>query len=237
MKNITDLKVTQIRIFQVDVIPLGVITTKSCVEKIREVLSIGEVEVRPFIEGKDIIVFRRGELKKGKQVIVINRIEVDPRRVIVEIEGTSRDGNEVYEALLSAIGVAAAIDSQRLRTPFLVAETTQCVIDLDFSFNSLFSNAFMKFLNSRVEKEASNKAARASVRPLAATVEINYEIIDKTLIDNKITMNPKQFTIAPRPGAPFEAKKYLISSPFDSDTHLKLVDELNKAILAAGKTV
>lgn len=235
MKNITDLKVTQIRIFQVDVIPLGIITTKSCVEKIREVLSIGEVEVRPFIDGKDIIVFRRGELKREKQVIVINRIELDPRRVIIEVEGTSRDGNEVYEAFLSAVAMVANVNSENLRTPLLKAETTQCVIELDFTFDSLFSSAFIKFLNSKVEKEASNKAARAYVRPLTATAEIRYEIIDKNLVDNKIAMNPKQFSIAPRPGAPFEAKKYLISSPFDSDTHLRLIEELNKAILAVSK--
>ncbi len=235
MKNITDLTVTQIRIFQVDVVPLGVITTKSCVEKIREALSIGEVEVRPFIEGKDIIVFRRGELRREKQVIVVNKIEVDPRRMIVEVKGTSKDGNEVYEAFLSAVAVVANVDSESLRAPLLVAETTQCVVTLDFAFDSLFSSAFAEFLNKRVEKEASSNVARASVRPLAATVEITYEITDKALIDNKITMNPKQFSIAPRPGAPLDARKYLISSPFNSDTHLKLVDELNKEILAVSK--
>ncbi len=236
MKNVTDLTVTQIRIFQVDVIPLSVITTKSCVEKIKEVLSIGEVGVRPFIEGKDIIVFLRGELRREKRVIVVNKIEVDPRRVIVEVEGTSKDGNEVYETFLSVVAVVANANLESLRTPLLLAETTQCVVNLDFAFDSLFSNAFIEFLNSRVEKEASSKVAKASVRPLATTVEIQYEITDKALLDNRITMNPKQFSIAPRPGAPSDAKKYLISSPFDSDTHLKLVEELNKAILAVSKT-
>ena len=235
MKNITDLTVTQIRIFQVDVVPLGMIMTKSCVEKIREALSIGEVEVRPFLEGKDIMVFHRGELTREKRVIVVKKIEVDPRRVIVEVEGPSKDGNEVYETFLSAVAAVANVDLESLRAPLLVVETTQSIVNLDFTFDSLFSNAFIKFLNSRVEKEASSNVARASVRPLAATIEIRYEIKDKALIDNKITMNPKQFNIAPRPGAPLDAKKYLISSPFDSDTHLKLIRELNKAILAISK--
>ena len=230
MKNATDLTVTQIRIFQVDVVPLGVIKTKSCVEKIREKFSIGAVEVRPFAEGKDIIVFRRGELRREKRIIVVNKIEVDPRRVIVEVEGTSKDGNEVYEAFLSVVAAVVTDALQSLRAPLLVAETTQSVVTLDFTFDSLFSTVFTKFLKSRVKKEASSKFARASVTPLAAMVEIQYEITDKALVDNKITMNPKQFSITPRPGAPFEAKKYLISSPFDSDTHLKLIDELNKAI-------
>lgn len=235
LKNVADLTVTQIRIFPVDVVPLSVITTKSCVEKIREALSVGEVEVRPFSEGKDIIVFRRGELRREKRVIVVNKIEVDPRRMIVEVKGTSRDGNEVYEAFLSTIAAVANVDSESLRLPLLVAETTQCVITLDFTFDSLFSSAFVEFLKRKVEKEASSKMAKASVRPLAVTAEITYEITDKALTDNKITMNPKQFSIVPRPGAPLDARKYLISSPFDSVTHLKLVNALNKAILTVAK--
>jgi len=237
LKNITDLKVTQIRIFPVDVVPLSVITTKSCVDKVREALSVAEVEVRPFIEGKDIIVFRRGELRREKGLIVVNKVEVDPRRIIVEVEGMSEDGNEVYEAFLTTVATVADIDLESLRTPLLVAETTQCVLTLDFMFDALFSSAFVDFLKQKVEKEACSNVAKASVRPLVATAEITYDITDKALVDNKITMNPKQFTIAPRPGAPLDERKFVISSPFDSDTHLKLVDELNKAILAVSKVV
>jgi hypothetical protein len=237
LKNTTDLTVTQIRIFPVDVVPLGVITTKSCVEKVREALSVSEVEVRPFIEGKDIIVFRRGELRREERVIIVNKIEVDPRRIIAEVEGTSKDGNEVYEAFLSTIATVANVDLGSLRMPLLVAETTQCVITLDFTFDSLFSSAFLEFLKRKVEKEACSNVAKASVKPLAVLAEITYEIKDKALIDNRITMNPKQFSIAPRPGAPLDERKYLVSSPFDSDTHLQLIDGLNKVILAASKAV
>lgn len=230
MENITDLTVTQIRIFPVDVIPLGIVTTKSCVEKIRDALSVGEIEARPFIEGKNIIIFRRGELKTENELIVVNKIEIDPRRIIIEVGGTSKEATQVYEVLLSSLAATTNLNLDHLRMPLLIAETTRCVVALDFTFNALLSNAFIMFLNSKVEKEASDKIARGSVRPMAVAAEITYQIIDKALIDNNISMNPKQFTIAPRPGAPSDAKKYVISSPFDSDTHLKLIARLNKAI-------
>lgn len=230
MKNIADLAVTQIRIFPVDIVPLGVIKTKSCVEKVRDLLSIGEVEVRPFINGKEIVLFRRGELRRDNKLLVISKIEVDSRRIIVEVEGASKDGNEVYGAFLSAVAMVANIALESLRVPLLLAETTQCVVTLDFTFDAVFSSDFVKFLDQKVKKEARSNLAMASVRPLEATAEIAYEITDKVLIDNKITMNPKKFSIAPRPGAPLDARKYVISSPFDSDTHLELIEELNKAI-------
>jgi len=230
VKNIADLAVTQIRIFPVDIVPLGVIKTKSCVEKVRDLLSIGEVEVRPFIDGKEIVLFRRGELRRDNKLLVISKIEVDSRRIIVEVEGASKDGNEVYGAFLSAVATVANIALESLRVPLLLAETTQCVLTLDFTFDALFSSDFVKFLDQKVKKEARSNLTMASVRPLEATAEIAYEITDKVLIDNKITMNPKKFSIAPRPGAPLDARKYVISSPFDSDTHLELIEELNKAI-------
>jgi len=237
LKNTTDLTVIQIRIFPVDVVPLSVITTKSGVEKVRDALSISEVEVRPFIEAKEVFLFRKGELKRENGLIAIKKIEVDPRRISVEVEGTSKDGNEVYEVFLSAVTAVANVDLDGLRSPLLVAEMTQCVVTLDFTFDALFSGAFVEFLNHKVEKEACSNLARASVRPLTATAEITYEIIDKALADNKITMTPKQFSIAPRPGAPPDARKYIISSPFDSDTHLKLVDKLERQIIAVSKAV
>ena len=72
------------------------------------------------------------------------------------------------------------------------------------------------------------------VRPLAAIAEITYQIKNEALVKNKISMNPKQLTIAPRPGAPLDERKYIISSPFNSDTHIRLIEELNKAITGTG---
>ena len=232
MKNIVDLVVNQIRIFPVDVIPLGLINTKSCVERIRDTLSVSEVEVRPFIEGKDVIIFRKGELKEDNELVVINKIEVEPRRIIIEVAGTSKAGNKVYEIFMSSLAALTNLDLESLRPPLLLAETTRCVATLDFTFKELFNRSFTEFLNKKVEEEATNNVAEGSVRPLAAIAEITYQIKDEALINNNISMNPKQLTIAPRPGAPLGERKYVISSPFNSDTHIKLIEDLNKAIVS-----
>jgi hypothetical protein len=230
LKNITDLNASQVRIFPVDIVPLSLITTKSSVEKIKDELSISEIEVRPFLEGKDIFIFRRGELRIDSKLVIINKIEVDHRRIIVDIDGTSEQANKVYESFLVAIAGVSNSDLGALRVPILLAEMTQCVLTLDFSFEALFNSAFVTFLKQKVKKEASSSLAMASVRPFAAAAEITYDIVDNILIDNKITMSPKQFSITPRPGAPLNARKFVVSSPFDSDTHLKLIKELNKII-------
>ena len=159
---------------------------------------------------------------------------MDPRRIIIEVAGTSEAGNKVYELFMSSLTELTNHDLESLRSPLLVEETTRCVVTLDFTFKELFSYSFTEFLNKRVEKEATNDAAEGSVRPLAAIAEISYRVKNEYLVSNRISMNPKQLTIAPRPGAPLDEKKYVISSPFNSDTHLKLIEELNKAITGTG---
>ena len=229
--HILDLVVNQIRIFPVDAIPLGLINTKSYTEKIKETLSMNEVGVLQTGEGKDVIVFLKGELKGDKKLVVINKIEIDMRRIIIEVAGSSKDGNNVYELLVASLSTFADSNTKQLKSPILMAENTRCVVTLDFTFEKLFNNSFTEFLKKRVEKEATNEIAEGSIRPMAAIAEITYQIKDQSLINNKISMNPKQLTIAPRPGAPLDEKKYVISSPFDSVTHIRLIRELNKAMI------
>ncbi len=229
--QVKDLTVTQIRVFPVDVIPLNLITTKSCIGKVRDALSVNEIETRPLIEGKSIIIFRRGELKERNRLIIINKIEVEPRRVIIEVVGTSKEANQVYKTFVSTLVTVINKDLENLRIPLLIAETTRCVVTLHFAFEALFNSTFINFLNKKIKEEASDEVADASVRPLSAIAEITYRIKDKILIDNNITMNPKQFSIAPRMGAPADSKSYIISSPFDSEKHLKLIKELNHSMV------
>ncbi len=230
MKEITDLTVTQIRVFPVYVVPLSRITTKSCIERIRADLSIGEIEPVSFVGGTGPVIFRRGEIKGGNRIIVINGMTIEPRRILLEVAGTSKEAHQVYNALLSSIDSEIGIDSGKLQSPLITSEKTQCSATLDFPFWSLFNNSFIEFLNSEVKKKATSKIAKGSVSPLLAEAEISYQITDKTITENKIGMSPKRFTIALRAGTTLEARRYFLSSPFDSDTHLKLVRYLERAI-------
>lgn len=231
MGNITDLKVGQIRIFPVDIVPLKMIASKSFHERLKEDFSISEIEVLPLLEGINSVIYRRGEIIIRGKITIINKIEIDPRRIIIDIAGTSKHANQVYNKLLSSISsLTNDIDIDSLRTPLLLAETTQCIATLDFNINALYNNSLVRFINKTLKKATTNVTAESSVKLVGIACEINYNIIDEALSQNKITMNPKQFTIIPRPGLPLESKKYLISSPLDSDTHLKLIKELNAVI-------
>ena len=69
LKNIVDILVNQIRIFPVDIIPLGLINTKSCVERIRDVLSMSEVGMLPSVDGKTLLFFVKVNSKKTMNLL------------------------------------------------------------------------------------------------------------------------------------------------------------------------
>jgi hypothetical protein len=49
--------------------------------------------------------------------------------------------------------------------------------------------------------------------------------------ESRIGITPKKLTIGLRPGTNGEAKRYFLSSPFDSDTHLSLIREKEKLVI------
>jgi hypothetical protein len=230
LKAITDLAVFQIRVFQVDVIPFNQISLNVCTDKIRSDLNIQGIEQGQGIGGVNQIVFRKGDIKGENGQIIINGITIEPRRVILDILGSSHEANLVYNKLVTAIGAVISLDLSKLNDPLIKAETTRCAVDLEFSFWSLLSDKFANFINKRVQKSATTELADASILPLSIDVEINYVIKDETLKQSRVGMTPKKLSISLRTGTTLESQRYLISSPFDSDTHLILIKELEATL-------
>jgi len=230
LKEITDLIVTQVRVFAPDTIPFRLIGAKSCTETLKSDFRVDEVQTNLFLPDRGSIVFERGEITKENNVVVINRIVIEPRRIILEVAGTSKEASRIYVLLLKSMESTTNIDLTKLKSPMILAETTQCIATLNFRFDSLLDDSFKKFMYDSVAKVASNKMARASVTPIATEFEITYDVEAQALIEHKISLSPKRFTIAPRANTPLEEKRYSTSSPFDSDTHLRLMQDLEKVI-------
>ena len=230
MKEIDGLIVTQIRVFAVDIIPIRLIGTKSCIQRLKSDLCLDEVDIAPFSPGGERTTFTRGEVTEKGKIVAINRISIEPRRVLLEVAGTSQEANQIYTLLLKSIESATCTNLAKLETPLILSETTQCVATLDFPFDSLLDSSFAEFIYGRVTKVATSNIARASIRPALAEFEISYDVKAQTVIKNKITLSPKRLTIAPRANTPIEERRYFISSPFDSDTHLKLIRDLERLI-------
>ncbi len=224
MKNITDLTVSQDRIFPIDLIPFRSINAESAINKIRQAFNIKEVDSSQA----DKVNFLRGETKIGKSIKVIDSLSIEPKRIWFTFVGTSKEANLFYESLK---GIVVQFDQNqvfRSSKPLTKIEQTVCSVNLDVDFRNIFADKFNNYLNKTVMEGLSSKLTTAHIKGMIFYTDISYQIKDPSLISHNITLYPTYFSIQPRVDTPLEEKRFYTMSPTDSDTHLKLLEEFER---------
>lgn len=231
MKNISDLQVTQVRIFAVDVIPLRMLITATALAKIKQLFKFANVEPEIVQGGSSaeqdlstILSFSFGEYSDGASRIAIRNLSIESRRIVIRILGTSAQADSIFNNLRKTIGELGQNNQFLESEPIVTVDETNCVVSLNFDFSECFSKPIMNFLHHNLNVSTSSKSADASTRPFRLAAEIRYQIKDQSIIDNAVTLNPKSFIIEARPGTPASQRRFFTSSPTDSDTHLQLIE-------------
>ena len=90
MKNIRDISVVQIRIFDFDVLPFLKFNTYTFLEDfITKFRFMGEL---PKL-GSDKLQLSKGELKTEEKIIPIINLEIEPTKISFRVNGSSSDAN------------------------------------------------------------------------------------------------------------------------------------------------
>lgn len=223
MKNITDLIVTQDRLFATDIIPFRFINTESAINKIKQAFNIKEVESLT-----DKVNFSKGEVYIGKKLNIVESLSIETKRIWFNIVGTSKDANFFYDSLRTII---IQFDQNHLfkkSKPLIKIEQTVCNANLDIDFRNIFVRKFLDYLNKLVIENCSSNSAEAYTSQLSFFTNIFYKIKDPKLIAHNLPLYPTQFIIAHRADTPPEERRFYTISPTDSDTHLKLLEEFEK---------
>ena len=223
MKNITDLNVLQDRIFATDVIPFMFINTESTITAIKQAFNIKETE--PLV---DKVNFSKGEVKLDKKIKILDFLSIAPKRIWFTLYGTSKEADSFYESLREIIIRFDQNQLFRASKPLIKIEQTVCNVTLDVDFRNMFVKKFLDYLNRGVIEKCSFKSAKAHIRGMRFSTEIFYEPKDPDLISHNISLYPTYFTIGSREGTPLEERRFYTTSPTDSNTHLKLIEEFEK---------
>jgi len=227
MKDISNLGVTQIRVFGQDVIPFARLQAEGARQRIQKAFGFKPAEQPwPIPPGITLpIELGGGSLKRGRTEIVIEALVIEPRRILTRILGTSEDSAFFYSRLSSLI---QAVDTSfRGKKPVVEISETSCTAALDIDFNSLFSDRMAEFL-ALLAREAATKQAKATAAPFRFRARIGYEIEDGQLAAHDVKLLPKELGIERRVDTPPESNKYFTQSPLDSDSHLRILRELER---------
>lgn len=234
MKDIVDLRVTQIRLYPIDVLPLSTLAIAKNLDPFRERLrfktasATGEKPELAFH-------FVNGEIEHGGEVYLVERLAIEPQRLTFSLVGPSIVGEAFYEEVRKALEAADPTGVFGKSEPYIKSEETSCVATLDVHFRKLFSPSLLQFLEKTVHPKVSRSVAKTEVIPFNFAARISYELLDPELTKIGIRLSERKLIIEPRIRTHLDERRYFTQSPTDSKTHLALLRSFEKVFGASGK--
>jgi hypothetical protein len=230
--RIKKLALTQIVLVQHDEIPLNKLLHRSYLERLATFFQFSNVEVVQTDTEQFAILCRHGIYKSESGEHIIKKLELTERKIIFQIDGSSNEANKFFASLTDFLSnLSGTTKEEKHLSPIVKAEESEITTRLEFTVESLFSPAYWLFVKSTVAERANSDIAEANIKPASLVFDVEYLIKDKALNDYGITLGRKEFTVSPKRGYPLDEQIYYSKAPVDTNTHIKLLEELERKIL------
>lgn len=219
-------RVAQVRIYPQDAIPIKQYAIQTYVENIKNKFSFTNVQI-PFplhdMSTPNIVEFINGNIIISKSSILIYRISLDDRRIIIDAEASSDKIDMIYNIVEKEIINIDNTGYFKTTKCLLKVDETSCTVHLNINYGQILSKQIRDFLKDDVSKYSMFNISNISLKSLS--FEISYEQ-NKDFQKKNISLVPKLLTIEPRTLSAEEDNIFFTSSPFDSNTHMKLLTDL-----------
>lgn len=231
MRDIKELTIMQRRIFGIDVLPFRQLVTASNLPKLTDLFLFKNTDLAedPNTRVLDSVKMTLGEFKLADKIYPVDVLVVERRSITFVIQADSEIADKFYLTIADILREIGPNKEFTADSYLLNTTVTNCVVSLDFDFKDIFSKTFSSFVKKEVtdtSTAAVENKAKVKILPKSLAFNVNYSVTDKSLLDNNLSINTKQFTVEPRMGTKIEDRIYFTSSPTDSKTHLKLIEEL-----------
>ena len=220
MENVTGMVVMQTRVFAPDIVPYRLIVTPLGTNLLKQTLGFRDASWNQ--ENWDY-VFQDGTFEYRSITVPIIWLGFNDRRILIQVQGDSDAALAAYSSVRGLL-TDLAPDFQNPE-PLLFSQETSCSVKLDFEWTSLLSTALVEQVNKRA-KEVSTEEIGMAVKGLTLRFTLGAARKSELLTDYGITIFDQTIAIEPKANVPLSERVYFTYSPCDSDTHLKLVTEL-----------
>lgn len=229
MRNVTGMYVQQTRLFAPDVVPYRLVVTSLGANQLRQALGFGSTNWQENLE----YVFQDGTIEHQGSIVPITLASFHDRRILVQVLGDSSAAHASYSAISR---VLSELDpSFRNAEPLAFAEETSCAAQLDFEWTALFNPALVEHVSKRAQELSSEQAVRF-IKGVSVRFTLGLEAKSKDLSERGITLFDQIISVEPRADTPLSEQTYFTYSPCDSDTHLRLVSELEAHLVGRAKS-
>jgi hypothetical protein len=227
MKEILRLEVTQTRVFPIDRLPLEALGLPGPVQAFNTRFNWGGMNAPKPGE----VRFEAGVLDlDGAPPIQIKQLELSAQRISLSVLGDSNRASRVFEEVSAFLGTIDPSGNWKGTEPVIFTQETNAVVPLNIDWRSLFSARFMSFQEQAVSRISEKSPGEAVVRSFSLTFRLSFNGAPPSLTEHGVTLADKGLVIEPRKNSPLADRVFFTASPTDSDTHLSLVRDLEKAL-------
>lgn len=170
----------------------------------------------------NILQFFDGQYNLEKNKIIVNKLSFEDRKIIIDAASTSAKSNELFSVIARDIIRYDCTNTFNPSDAVLKSEVTSCVAFLDIDYMRIYSNKLKSFVKNNFAPLLTRKYL--GIQPSKMSFIVNFKP-DKELLKEKISLAQKTLTIEPKADIGLEKKIFYSMSPFDSDTHLKLLEQ------------
>lgn len=233
MKGIRDLKSTQIRIFPIDEIGFKSLQRPSALAQIQEKYKL-KPNPQIILEGipaeSHVMSFTNGEFNYENKVFLIERLSIEERRIIICMASPSNIVELLFDNLRKLLIDLDLRDTKSKYEPIITAQETSCVTILDFSFADLIKDSVLSDFNDYMLKKVQTHGCKIEIVPSAIQFKISYLKQPDSFGKHKFTLNEKNIVLEIRDRTAYEDNLFYTFSPTDSETHIELLNELEKRV-------
>jgi hypothetical protein len=220
----------QVYITNPDEIPLPKLVHPAGTQILQKLFGFNQAGLSQNAQGTPIITYQFGILHQDNREIPITRLAIEDRRILLDVEDETIFADAVYVKLVEELKTLSGNVATDYLRPIVKAQESEIVAHLNIPAERLISSQLSEFINKTLQPMTTSDTATSSINFGQIVLMVQFTSLNPALEKSRITLNPKEFIIAPRPGIPVEEQVYISKAPVDTERHKELLTALEIAL-------
>jgi hypothetical protein len=191
---------------------------------IKDTLQFRSVQVKEE-QGRPSISYRNGRYNSDDKKISVKRVNVDERKILIEVDGPSSNADQIWMLLKKQFRQLTDPEVYNDK-PVIRSRESVLIAQMDVEAKDLIHPGLLKTIENEVLDASSREYANADFSYFQIAARLDYLITDQIMKEYRIDITPKVFTLEPRDGTALEDRIFLSRAPVDTPSHISILEKI-----------
>jgi len=217
-----------ITLFEFDHLPFAKFLHQSNISTFKDIFRFNEFQILQTQTDHPLVAFRHGTFDTDSGEIIILRDDIESRKIVLEIEGESTNADELLDRFIEIFREISENSDDDFMKPIVLTRDSVIIAKMSFHAKSLLHPDLLDFVTNQVSAKSKLKQGDPVPNLHTISFRIDYNPTDDSLLDYRISLTRKEFSIGPRDGTPLDQQIFVSKAPVSTSDHIELLEELEK---------